>query len=46
MVEIHKDKKSPTWILTKTDGEDFHRQMNLSRDELIELAELLKEIIC
>ena len=37
MVELTRDKKSPTWILTKTDNEGFHRQVNLTKDELTEL---------
>ena len=40
MVELHKDKKSPTWILTKTDSEGFHRQVNLTEDELNHLVEI------
>lgn len=43
MVELSKDKKSPTWILTKTDCEGFHRQVNLSEDELDELVSLWKK---
>lgn len=34
MVELTKDKKSNTWILTKTDDEGFHKQMNLTQDEI------------
>ena len=37
MIEITKDKKSPTWIITKTDNEGFHRQMN----ELVEQWEAI-----
>ena len=44
MVELSKDRKSPTWVLTKTDNEGFHRQINLSVEELVELKELLKTI--
>lgn len=40
MVEIKKDKKSPTWILTKTDNEGFHRQVNLTAEELDDLVKL------
>ena len=36
MVEINKDKKSDTWI-TKTDIEGFHRQLNVTSEELFEL---------
>jgi len=38
MIELTKDKKSSTWILTKTDSEGFHRQMNLTDEEVIELC--------
>ena len=40
MVEIKKDKNSPTWILTKTDNEGFHRQVNLTAEELDDLVKL------
>ena len=40
MVELKKDRKSPTWILTKTDNEGFHRQVNLTRDELDSLIDI------
>ncbi len=43
MVELTKDKKSPTWIITKTDNEGFHRQMNVTKAEMRELATLLAE---
>lgn len=38
MIEITKDKKSPTWIITKTDGEGFHHQISVTMDELFELG--------
>lgn len=38
MIELTKDKKSSTWIVTKTDSEGFHRQINLTDEELIELC--------
>ncbi len=44
MVELKKDKKGPTYILTKTDNEGFHRQMNLTEEELVELSEILKKL--
>ena len=40
MVEIRKDRKSPTWIVTKTDNEGFHRQINLTADEMDDLVRL------
>ncbi len=38
MISLSKDKKSPTWILTRTDSEGFHRQLNLTADELDEIV--------
>ena len=46
MVELKKDKKSVTWILTKTDGEGFHRQLNLTREELDELTRIWHILSC
>lgn len=40
MIELNKDKKSPTWILTKTDSEGYHRQLNLTKEELDDLVML------
>ena len=45
MVEIQKDKKSPTWILTKTDKEGFHHQLNLDFDEMLELNSQIARIV-
>lgn len=36
-VELNKDGKSGMWIVTRTDSEGFHRQLTLTRDELLEL---------
>lgn len=38
MIDISKDKKSPTWIITKTDKEGFHSQLHVTKLELIELT--------
>ena len=38
MIEITKDSKSSTWIITKTDSEGFHRQMNVTKEEIKELV--------
>ena len=38
MISLSKDKKSPTWILTRTDSEGYHRQLNLTADELDEIV--------
>lgn len=44
MIELKKDKKGPTWILTKTDKEGFHRQINLTENDMVELSEIFKGI--
>lgn len=41
MVEITKDKKSPVYIITKTDKEGFHHQLHLTVEEMTELIEAL-----
>lgn len=38
MIELTKDKKGVTWIVTKTDNQGFHHQMNLTKDELDDLT--------
>lgn len=40
MIEIHKDKKAPVWIITKTDNEGFHHQLALTESEMDELVYL------
>lgn len=40
MVELKKDRMSRTWIITKTDIEGFHRQLNATAEELDELVRL------
>ena len=42
MISITKDRKSATYIITKTDGEGYHRQMNVTEEEMEELAAMLK----
>ena len=37
MIELKRDKKSPMWIVTRTDSEGFHSQLTLTREELLEL---------
>jgi len=41
VIQITKDKKSPTWIITKTDDEGFHSQIHVTGDELVELARII-----
>ena len=40
MIELKKDKKSPTWVVTTTDSEGFHRQLNIQESDLDELVRL------
>lgn len=40
MVSLSKDRKSPLWIITVTDSEGFHRQVNVSEDDMDELVRL------
>ena len=41
MISIVKDRKSATYIVTKTDKEGYHRQMNVSEEEMEELRKLV-----
>ena len=41
MVTLTKDRKGETWIITHTDTEGFHRQMSLTRDDLLNLMNLI-----
>jgi hypothetical protein len=46
MVTIEKDKKSPTWIVTTTDSEGYHRQINLTWADIQEIVKYwFKEVI-
>ena len=38
MIDIKKDSKSPTYIVTRTDNEGFHYQLHLTENELMDLA--------
>lgn len=38
MIEISKDSKSQTLVITKTDDEGFHSQLHVTRKELVELV--------
>lgn len=40
-VELTKDRKSDTWIITITDGQGFHRQINVTREQMRSLYTLL-----
>ena len=43
MVELKRDSKaiSPIWIITVTDKEGFHKQLNITNDERKQLCKLL-----
>lgn len=45
MVDIKKDRKSPMWIVTKTDSEGFHRQLMLTEADMNELVRLWVETL-
>ena len=45
MIEINKDSKSETWILTKTDSEGFHHQIHVTEEELNEIAEVAMDVL-
>lgn len=42
MIDITKDKKSKTYVITKTDNEGFHHQLHLT---FVELSELTRKAI-
>ena len=41
MVTLTKDHKGDTWIITRTDAEGYHRQLNLTSDDLLHLMNLI-----
>jgi hypothetical protein len=41
MVTLTKDHKGDTWIVTHKDDEGYHRQLNLTRDDLLHLMNLI-----
>ena len=41
MVTLQKDHKGKTYIITHTDSEGFHRQLNLTRNDLLHLMNLI-----
>ena len=42
MVTLKSDKKAhDVWLVTVTDSEGFHRQLNLTRDDLLHLMTLI-----
>ena len=41
MVTLTKDRKGDTWIITSTDAEGYHRQLNLTSDDLLHLMSLI-----
>lgn len=41
MVTLQKDHKGKTWIITVEDAEGYHRQLNLTRDDLLHLMALI-----
>lgn len=45
MIEISKDRKSSSLIITRTDGEGYHRQFTLTQEESYELYSLLHKTL-
>ncbi len=41
MVTLTKDSKGVTWIITHEDAEGYHRQLNLTSDDLLHLMNLI-----
>ena len=41
MVTLTKGSKGDTYIITHTDAEGYHRQMNLTREDLLHLMNLI-----
>jgi hypothetical protein len=41
MVTLTKDHKGKTYIITVEDAEGYHRQINLTRDDLLHLMNLI-----
>lgn len=44
MIEIAKDKKSSIFIITTTDSEGFHRQINVTKEDMDCLVEQWESI--
>ena len=44
MIEITKDKKSATWIITTEDSQGFHRQINVTAKQMDKLVRLWQDI--
>lgn len=40
MINLTKDNKSPTYIITKTDKEGYSKQLNVTEEEMVELVRL------
>lgn len=45
MIELTKDKKSDSFIITTTDNEGFHRQLTVSKDDTYVLYSLLHKTL-
>ena len=37
MIKLTKDIKSQTYLITRTDNEGFHRQLNITGAEMVDL---------
>lgn len=45
MISIKKDRCSATWIITTEDNEGFHRQINVTKEEMEALIVLWRQEI-
>lgn len=46
MIEIKKDRKSNNiWIITRTNSEGFHKQLEVTKEDLNELVNNISKII-
>lgn len=45
IIDISKDKKGPSYTITKTDCEGFHHQLSVTLGELTELRHMADVII-
>lgn len=43
MITLKKDRCSPTWIITTEDNEGYHRQINVTKEQMEKLIELWQQ---
>lgn len=45
MIRIDKDRKGRTWIITRTDEEGYHRQINVTMEDMREMSKEIERIL-